>query len=187
MAHPLAGCTCNLDLAQFRFFAFLSTFGQPSHSSIEETGARGWQGAGGVEAPGVRRILHLVRIYLEAALPSPARFYPPPSFTSFHSFSHREPSPPSILAKQKATGHASGSPSIGCAAHPSTSSQPAYLAFSAGPQLKTKRSGFLFLPRYSPSALFLLPPSRPLRMDKRPRDSRFRVYYSECGATFRSD
>lgn len=46
-----------------------------------------------------------------------ARFYPPlsppppPSFTSFHSFFHRHPSPPStlILAKQKATGHASGS------------------------------------------------------------------------------
>lgn len=42
-------------------------------------------------------------------------------------------------------------------------SAPAYLAFSAGPQLKTKRSAFLFLPDTPPLPVFLLPPQARVR------------------------
>lgn len=62
------------------------------------------------EGTGVRRILHLVRIYLEATLPSLARFYLPsflpPALVYLFSFFFL-PSSISALdpAKQKATGY----------------------------------------------------------------------------------
>lgn len=140
--------------------------------------------------------MHLVRIYLEAALPSLARFYPPPSlppsFISFHSFSHREPSPPStsILAKQKATGHASGSRVSDARFILHLLSGRRTLHFLPGRSSKPKGRSSFFYPLLSPppSLLFFpAPGSRSLRMDKRLRDPRFRIYYSECGATLRSD
>lgn len=95
----------------------------------------------------VRKILHLAQIYLEAALPLPGYPFPRSSLvfrlSLFILFLSSPPSP-SILAKQKAIGHASESrvsdtwfPPI-----PSSSSLSTYFAFSAGSRLKTKGWSF---------------------------------------------